>query len=151
MVTVHSLAPELLSNIFEHLHDPRKPSTTVSASLVCRAWRREAQRILFADIAMGFLDPENSDHEKEERPQATAILRFWSRAPSAYPSPHNAATQPHNAEIVRPVAVAHPHAETMSDFSQQVGGISRQLHIQTPQTNSSKPSQPPIPRLARWD
>ncbi|KAL8279496.1 hypothetical protein RQP46_008058 [Phenoliferia psychrophenolica] len=52
MATIHSLAPEILLDIFELAHDPRKPSTMCAASLVCRAWRDPAQRTLFLDIAI---------------------------------------------------------------------------------------------------
>ncbi|KAL8279523.1 hypothetical protein RQP46_008085 [Phenoliferia psychrophenolica] len=52
MTFIHTLAPELLLDIFELAHDPRKPSTMCAASLVCRAWRDPAQRKLFRDIAV---------------------------------------------------------------------------------------------------
>ncbi|KAK4704209.1 hypothetical protein P7C70_g1995, partial [Phenoliferia sp. Uapishka_3] len=50
MATIHSFAPEILSDILEYAHDPLKPSSTASYSLVCRKWREESQLILCGDI-----------------------------------------------------------------------------------------------------
>ncbi|KAL8279569.1 hypothetical protein RQP46_008131 [Phenoliferia psychrophenolica] len=73
MATVHSLATETLTRIFELAHDPHKPSTMKRAALVCRAWRHPAQRALFQDIVVrvdfenGYeTDSEEIDEEDEE-------------------------------------------------------------------------------------
>ncbi|KAL8281518.1 hypothetical protein RQP46_006202 [Phenoliferia psychrophenolica] len=61
--SIHWLAPQLLSRIFEHAHDPKLPSTMTSAALVCRAWRQPAQRLLLATKSMvRFLPPEILAH-----------------------------------------------------------------------------------------
>ncbi|KAL8279576.1 hypothetical protein RQP46_008138 [Phenoliferia psychrophenolica] len=67
MTTVHSLAAEILSNIFELAHDPHTPSTMKSAALVCRAWRDPAQRTLFLDIAMPIVMGEDASREDWNR------------------------------------------------------------------------------------
>lgn len=55
MATIHSLAPETLSYIFELSHDPYKPKATVSFALVCQAWRIEAGRTLERDMVVPLL------------------------------------------------------------------------------------------------
>ncbi|KAL8279493.1 hypothetical protein RQP46_008055 [Phenoliferia psychrophenolica] len=76
MATIHSLAPEILIDIFELAHDPRKPSTMCAASLVCRAWRDPAQRTLFLDIALPITNttgPGANTSQRYEEYRATRL------------------------------------------------------------------------------
>lgn len=56
MATIDSLAPETLSLIFELVgfdSADRRNAVLLSASLVCRRWRDEAQRALFTFLSFG--------------------------------------------------------------------------------------------------
>ncbi|KAL8279512.1 hypothetical protein RQP46_008074 [Phenoliferia psychrophenolica] len=84
MATIHSLAPEILSDIFELAHDPHKPSTMKSASLVCRVWRDPAQRTLFLDVVVPIFLGGPGGPATE---QTKSVIRRWEdyRSTRLYP------------------------------------------------------------------
>ncbi|KAK4704276.1 hypothetical protein P7C70_g1936, partial [Phenoliferia sp. Uapishka_3] len=52
---ISRLPPEILDHILSLSHDPFHPITTLSASLVCSAWKDIAQRVLFQDVVIPVL------------------------------------------------------------------------------------------------
>lgn len=92
MVPINSLAPELLSEIFNHLPpeshcylDPHYPLYTTS--LVCRGWRDVAQRALFQNVVLG--GPRQGDawlrSSARSRYRTTSLdMTGWGETPLPY-------------------------------------------------------------------